>query len=62
MAIVGFDDAPIAEQTRPRLTTVRQPIEELGATAARLLLESLNGQGEAKNLVLPTELVIRDSA
>lgn len=62
VAIVGFDDAPIAEQTRPRLTTVRQPIEELGATAARLLLESLNGQGEAKNLVLPTELVIRDSA
>lgn len=63
VAVIGFDDAPVAVQTRPRLTTVRQPIEELGARATRLLVATLNGSGHGSlgNPVLPTALVVRDS-
>ena len=41
VAVVGFDDMPWAESLHPPLTTVAQPAYELGATAARLLLERL---------------------
>lgn len=64
VAVIGFDDAPLADQARPRLTTVRQPIEELGATAARLLVAQLDGahDDDLGNPVLPTELIARDSS
>ncbi len=43
VAVVGFDDMlPIAEQTEPPLTTVRQDIEEMGRLMARLLLRDLD--------------------
>ncbi|MET7392236.1 LacI family DNA-binding transcriptional regulator [Dactylosporangium sp. NPDC005572] len=56
VAVVGFDDAPLAGFTTPALTTVRQPVEELGALIAALLLDS-----SLDNPVLPTELVVRAS-
>ncbi|WP_432827936.1 LacI family DNA-binding transcriptional regulator [Dactylosporangium sp. CA-092794] len=56
VAVVGFDDAPLAAFTSPALTTVRQPVEELGAVTAALLLEP-----RADNPILPTELVVRAS-
>jgi DNA-binding LacI/PurR family transcriptional regulator len=56
VAVIGFDDAPLAAFTTPALTTVRQPVEELGAVTAALLL-----QPAADNPVLPTELVVRAS-
>lgn len=59
VAIVGFDDIPLAAQIRPRLTTVRQPLVEKGAAAARLLLENI---AQPVTQVLPTELVIRESS
>jgi LacI family transcriptional regulator len=59
IAITGFDDMPMAALVRPALTTIRQPIRELAATAARLLADPL-GQ-PAGDLVLPTELVLRGS-
>ncbi|MEU5879539.1 LacI family DNA-binding transcriptional regulator [Spirillospora sp. NPDC047279] len=43
VAVVGFDDDPIAQRLRPRLTTVRQPVEELGARLARELRNRLGG-------------------
>lgn len=63
VAIVGFDDAPLAKMVSPNLTTVRQPIEEIGAMAAELLFTAAGGQdaGE-RDPILPTELVIRDSS
>jgi LacI family transcriptional regulator len=63
VAVIGFDDVPIAAHTEPSLTTVRQPLHEMGATAARLLLDHLTGN-VARNvpLVLPTSLVVRRSA
>ncbi|WP_327005258.1 substrate-binding domain-containing protein [Dactylosporangium sp. NBC_01737] len=57
VAVVGFDDAPLASYTTPALTTVRQPVSELGAVAAALLLE-----GSPDCPVLPTELVVRASS
>jgi DNA-binding LacI/PurR family transcriptional regulator len=61
VAVVGFDDAPIAGRVRPRLTTVRRPIEEMGARLARELLRRITGAPD-RNVVLDTELIIRDSA
>ncbi|GAB3874625.1 substrate-binding domain-containing protein [Dactylosporangium cerinum] len=57
VAVVGFDDAPLASYTTPALTTVRQPVSDLGAVAAALLLE-----GSEDSPVLPTELVVRASS
>jgi DNA-binding LacI/PurR family transcriptional regulator len=63
VAVIGFDDAPAARYVTPALTTVRQPVENLGAVAAELLLgEVLEGRSGHHNPVLPTELVIRQSA
>ncbi|PZG21390.1 LacI family DNA-binding transcriptional regulator [Nonomuraea aridisoli] len=58
VAVIGFDDAPVARQTVPTLTTVRQPVEELATVATRLLLTGAGGVDP----VLPTELVVRESA
>ncbi|WP_327433615.1 MULTISPECIES: LacI family DNA-binding transcriptional regulator [unclassified Streptomyces] len=70
VAMIGFDDMlPIAEQTDPPLTSVRQDIEEMGRLMARLLLRRLDrGTGEESlggdpsSVVLPTTLVRRVSA
>ncbi|MFK4145005.1 LacI family DNA-binding transcriptional regulator [Streptomyces sp. NPDC004065] len=70
VAVVGFDDMlPVAEQTEPPLTTVRQDIEEMGRLMARLLLRGLDrhpaadGTGAAPHsVVLPTTLIRRASA
>jgi DNA-binding LacI/PurR family transcriptional regulator len=62
IAVVGFDDSPIAALTSPTLTTVRQPIYRLGAEAARLLIDQLqDGRPEPLGEQLPVEMVIRDS-
>lgn len=61
-ALVGFDDLNIATQLTPQLTTIRQPILEKGARAADLLLNLIDGSVETpQKILLPTELVIRDS-
>lgn len=62
LSIVGFDNLDFAEFTAPALTTVHQSGYQLGTTAARLLLDRINGLKQpAKNMVLPTELKIRNS-
>lgn len=62
VAVVGFDDAPWAEWLHPPLTTVAQPAYELGATAARLLLERLQEpRRPTRSVVLETRLVVRAS-
>jgi DNA-binding LacI/PurR family transcriptional regulator len=74
VAVIGFDDMlPVAEQTDPPLTTIRQDIEEMGRLMARLLLRSLDRRGATpdadggmsgvpSSVVLPTTLVRRASA
>ncbi|GAA0553814.1 LacI family DNA-binding transcriptional regulator [Paractinoplanes ferrugineus] len=61
VAVVGFDDAPIAVQTDPRLTTIHQPVQAVGREAARMLTELLAG-GRPESFVLPTRVVVRESA
>jgi DNA-binding LacI/PurR family transcriptional regulator len=63
VAVVGFDDSPIALTTRPTLTTVRQPIESMGHELARLLLHRIDSPADAPSrVVFPTELVARESS
>jgi DNA-binding LacI/PurR family transcriptional regulator len=63
VAVVGFDDAPLAAYADPPLTTVRQPVEALGQEMVRLLLHRLSDpRGQARAVILPTELVVRQSA
>jgi LacI family repressor for deo operon, udp, cdd, tsx, nupC, and nupG len=63
VAVVGFDDISIAAQVDPPLTTIAQPMRELGETAARLLLQRLaNPLASVPGVLLPHRLVIRGSA
>lgn len=63
IAIVGFDDIPEAQVTNPPLSTVRQRTDELGSTAARLLLAQIAGQGKPSvTHYVPTIFVPRESS
>lgn len=62
VAVIGFDDNAIAAYTDPPLTTVRQPIQKLGRLVARQLLRLTDGEEIEPALVLPTQLVVRESA
>jgi DNA-binding LacI/PurR family transcriptional regulator len=62
VAVVGFDDSELARSSDPPLTTVRQPIEQLGTEMARLLLAQLDDDAPPTGVVLRTELVVRGSA
>jgi DNA-binding LacI/PurR family transcriptional regulator len=63
VAVVGFDDSPIATSTRPTLTSVRQPIEEMGREMARLLVDDIAQSGRVpRRIVLSTELLERESS
>ena len=62
ISILGFDDIPNAQVTWPKLTTVRQPLAQMGRVAARLLLDQIDQPGRpVRRVTLSTELVIRDS-
>jgi DNA-binding LacI/PurR family transcriptional regulator len=61
VAVVGFDDLPIAMHTDPKLTTIHQPVQGLGREAARMLIELLDG-ARPEPFILPTNVVVRESA
>ncbi len=62
LSVAGFDDIDLAEATDPRLTTVRQPLQEMGSIAVTQLMRVLDGhQPEALHIELATTLVIRES-
>ena len=64
VAIIGFDDIPLAQDMTPPLTTVRIPLAEIGRRAAELLLAPAGEEavGGARPVVLPVELIRRGSA
>jgi DNA-binding LacI/PurR family transcriptional regulator len=62
VAVIGFDDVEVARYTEPPLTTVRQPIAEIGRSLVRQLLRLTAGEQIEPALILPTELVLRESA
>lgn len=62
VGLAFFDDHPFFECFSPRITAVRQPIEELGKNAVDILFNLLDGKKPAeKSLILPTRLIIRES-
>jgi DNA-binding LacI/PurR family transcriptional regulator len=63
VAVVGFDDAPLAATTRPALTTVRQPLEAMTRAMVELLLGRIEGTaGDDEHITCETVLVARESA
>jgi LacI family transcriptional regulator len=62
LSVVGFDDIPEAARVTPRLTTVDQSIQEMGALAVRMLMDSLQGKElDSKLYKILTRLIIRES-
>ncbi|MFJ6697998.1 LacI family DNA-binding transcriptional regulator [Streptomyces sp. NPDC091272] len=62
VAVVGFEDSVLARHTHPPLTTVRQPVEELGRTMARILTDITRHGAERQQVTLPTRLIVRESS
>jgi DNA-binding LacI/PurR family transcriptional regulator len=62
VAVIGFDDFEISRYSDPPLTTVRQPIVDMGRTMARLIIGLVNAAPNVTSVVLPVELVVRASA
>jgi len=62
VSIIGFDNLELGMFTDPALSSVHQSGYQMGARAARLLLDRIKGKkGRAQQIVLPTELKIRNS-
>jgi LacI family transcriptional regulator len=62
ISILGFDDIPQASLVYPKLTTVHQPLEQMGRIAVKMLLEQIEGRRRLpQRVTLATQLVIRDS-
>jgi LacI family transcriptional regulator len=60
--VVGFDDVEVCEWMSPRLTTVRQPLDQMAALAIRTVLQNPPSGGEVPTRIeLATTLVVRDS-
>lgn len=63
LSVVGFDDSMLANYASPKLTTIKQPTYELGQEAAKLILRRIQGDDSpVEHLVLPTKLIVRNSA
>jgi LacI family transcriptional regulator len=61
LSVIGFDDVPQASTTTPPLTTVAQPLAELGSRAVEMLLTMLRGEPASAHVRLPTTLRVRQS-
>jgi LacI family transcriptional regulator len=62
VAVTGFDDLPVVRHLHPGLTTIHQPIQQLGSAAVDLLVSLVEGGPEAtREVVFPVEIVVRGS-
>jgi LacI family transcriptional regulator len=62
ISVVGFDNIPQSAMVFPPLTTVQQPLEQMGRVATQMLLDILkNPDKDVRRIELPTELIVRDS-
>jgi DNA-binding LacI/PurR family transcriptional regulator len=61
ISLIGFDDLYIAQYIEPALTTIRQPMRQMGRMAMETLLHLLAGSESAHSITVPGELIIRDS-
>jgi len=62
VSVIGFDDIQVAAYHNPRLTTIRQPLHDMGETAARILLQRMQGfKDYPVEFAVPPELIIRET-
>jgi signal transduction histidine kinase/DNA-binding LacI/PurR family transcriptional regulator len=61
IAVTGFDDTEESGYVTPALTTVRQPLYQIGTQAAEMILDLIDGRVMSRRVFLPTELIIRQS-
>jgi LacI family transcriptional regulator len=61
VAVTGFDDVPVARHLHPPLTTVRQPMQEIGGTAFEVLYSKITTGKAQADVVLPVQLIVRES-
>jgi DNA-binding LacI/PurR family transcriptional regulator len=62
VAVIGFDDSPVARVSRPSLSSVRQPIAELGHQSVALLFDQIaDPEGEPRHTIVQAEIAIRES-
>lgn len=61
VSVVGFNDSPVCPHVAPPLTSVSIPIFDMGAAAARMLCDALDGKRGETSVLLPTEVVVRES-
>jgi LacI family repressor for deo operon, udp, cdd, tsx, nupC, and nupG len=62
MAVIGFDNIPFSNMTNPTLTTIAQPMYDMGCNAAHMLIRKLtNKTAPIKSIILPHVLIIRES-
>ncbi|MFH1513328.1 MAG: substrate-binding domain-containing protein, partial [Bacillota bacterium] len=61
LKIVGFDDIPLASLATPTLTTIRQPIYEIGRSSVEVIINQLSGIVVPTQIILPVTLVKRQT-
>ena len=61
VSVVGYDGIEIGEYTIPRLTTLKQPVEEMAQQTVKLLFNVISGKETHRHIIYPGELVIRES-
>jgi len=62
VSVIGYDDIPEAEFSDPPLTTIRQPMEEIGQAATRVLVQMIEDlEATPKQALFDTELIVRSS-
>src|SRR5579864_1109054 len=62
VAVVGYDDLPLAAESRPPLTSVQQPVEDMSMQAVQLLMEQIRGENGPRSVRLSARLVVRESS
>jgi LacI family transcriptional regulator len=61
IALIGFDNISLCELVEPALSTIAQPIAKLGAAAAQIIIDKLDGKPTQEQIVFPGELILRQS-
>ncbi|MBD5515557.1 MAG: LacI family transcriptional regulator [Lachnospiraceae bacterium] len=61
ISVAGYDGIELGEYYNPKLTTIKQPVEEMAKNTIRLLLDVIAGRQEHQQIIFPAELVVRES-
>lgn len=61
LSVVGFDDVQTASYMGPALTTVRQPLQDMAAVAAQMLIDTSENKPIQRQVIMPTTLIVRNS-